>query len=287
MDGAAKRGLQLEHFQVLNRPVDGHGQTQRSDLLTQTRVQREHFDYNNRVLAVSNHAEHNLHLSENAGLECGGNINIRLQKFRGVAGGPAVPTTCTFCYSRGMDYLWTPWRYSYIQSAESTPGCVFCNILAQTLAQTPAQTLAQTQTDGKAASDGDKAVFILHRGQHCFVILNTYPYTAGHVMVVPYAHLDELRKLPTDAATEMMALSQKMESVLRDLYRPDGVNLGMNIGKAAGAGVAGHIHMHILPRWVADANFMTVVGETRVLPETLETTWERMKAAMDGGLSPD
>ncbi len=101
-------------------------------------------------------------------------------------------------------------------------------------------------------------------------------------MVVPYAHLDELRKLPAEAATEMMALSQEMESVLRDLYRPDGVNLGMNIGKAAGAGVAGHIHMHILPRWVADANFMTVVGETRVLPETLETTFDRMKEAMEG-----
>ena len=91
--------------------------------------------------------------------------------------------------------------------------------------------------------------------QHCFVILNTYPYTPGHVMVVPYAHLDELQKLPAEAAHEMMALSQRMEAVLRDLYRPDGINLGMNIGKAAGAGVAGHIHMHVLPRWVADCEF--------------------------------
>jgi ATP adenylyltransferase len=97
---------------------------------------------------------------------------------------------------------------------------------------------------------------------------------------VPYEHLDELQKLPVEAAHEMMGLSQKMEGVLRVLYKPDGVNLGMNIGKAAGAGVAGHIHMHVLPRWVADANFVSVVGETRVLPETLEVTWGRIKEAL-------
>jgi ATP adenylyltransferase len=99
-------------------------------------------------------------------------------------------------------------------------------------------------------------------------------------MVVPYAHLDQLDKLPVDAAREMMALTQKMETVLRSLYVPDGINLGMNIGRAAGAGVAGHIHMHILPRWVADANFLSVVGETRVLPESLEVTWERIRALL-------
>jgi len=158
-----------------------------------------------------------------------------------------------------MDYLWTPWRYAYVTSAEKSAGCVFCDVV----------------------KPGDDAkVHIVHRGQHCFVILNTYPYTPGHVMIVPYAHLDELRKLPPEAATEMIALSQRMESVLRDLYTPDGINLGMNIGKAAGAGIAGHIHMHVLPRWVADANFMTVVGETRILPETLDETWKRMTAAV-------
>ncbi len=98
-------------------------------------------------------------------------------------------------------------------------------------------------------------------------------------MIVPYAHLDELRKLTSDSAAEMMALSQRVEGILREIYRPDGINLGMNLGKAAGAGVAGHLHMHVLPRWVADANFMTVVGETRVLPETLETTWEKLRNA--------
>jgi len=158
-----------------------------------------------------------------------------------------------------MDYLWTPWRYAYVTAAEKTTGCVFCD----------------------AVNAGDDAkVRIVHRGQHCFIILNTFPYTPGHVMIVPYAHLDELRKLPPEAAHEMMELSQRMETVLRELYRPDGINLGMNIGKAAGAGIAGHIHMHVLPRWVADANFVSVVGETRILPETLEDTWKRMTAAL-------
>jgi ATP adenylyltransferase len=97
---------------------------------------------------------------------------------------------------------------------------------------------------------------------------------------VPYAHLDELQKLPADTAQEMMALSQRMESVLRSLYRPDGINLGMNLGKAAGAGVSGHIHMHVLPRWIADASFVTVIGETRVMPEALEDTWTRLRQAL-------
>jgi ATP adenylyltransferase len=99
-------------------------------------------------------------------------------------------------------------------------------------------------------------------------------------MVVPYAHLDELQKLPIDAANEMIQLSQRMETLLRQLYTPDGINLGMNIGKAAGAGIAGHIHMHVLPRWVADANFVSVVCETRILPQTLEETWKRMTKAL-------
>jgi ATP adenylyltransferase len=155
-----------------------------------------------------------------------------------------------------MDYLWTPWRYAYVSSTEKSAGCVFCE--------------AQNEKD-------DAKALIVHRGKHCFIILNAYPYTPGHVMIVPYAHLDELRKLSAEAAQEMMALSQRMETVLRELYRPDGINLGMNIGKAAGAGIAGHIHMHVLPRWVADANFMSVVGETRILPETLDVTWGRMR----------
>ncbi len=122
--------------------------------------------------------------------------------------------------------------------------------------------------------------------KNCYIVLNTYPYTPGHVMVMPFAHLDELQKLPLDAAHEMMELSQRIEQVLRQLYKPDGVNLGMNIGKAAGAGVAGHIHMHVLPRWMADSNFMSVVGETRILPETLDITYERIKGALQSAVSP-
>src|SRR5256885_3753275 len=105
--------------------------------------------------------------------------------------------------------------------------------------------------------------------------------TSGHVMIVPFAHVDELQKLSADAVHEMIELTQRMEGVLRQLYATDGVNLGMNIGKAAGAGVASHVHMHILPRWIGDTNFMTVAGESRVLPESLEITYERIKGAMD------
>jgi ATP adenylyltransferase len=158
-----------------------------------------------------------------------------------------------------MDYLYTPWRYAYVSTVDKATGCVFCD---------------------KQRSE-DREASIVHRGRHCFVVLNIFPYTSGHVMIVPYQHLAELEHLPTEAAREMMALAQKLERVLRRLYRPDGINLGMNIGKAAGAGVAGHIHMHVLPRWVADSNFMTTVAETRVLPESLEQTWERMRAAWD------
>jgi len=167
-----------------------------------------------------------------------------------------------------MDFLWTPWRYAYVTAAQKISGCIFCE-------------LPKLGDDVKAR--------IVHRGESCFVILNTYPYTPGHVMVVPFEHVDELQKLPASAAQEMIGLAQKLETVMRQLYSPDGINLGMNIGKAAGAGVAGHIHMHVLPRWVADANFLSVVGETRILPETLEMTYQRIKGAFDsnvGGSPP-
>ena len=162
-----------------------------------------------------------------------------------------------------MDYLWTPWRYAYITTAtKSTPAdqCIFCE-----LPKLP-----------------DEKALIVHRAEHCFIILNSFPYTSGHVMVVPFAHLDELQKLPQAAASEMMSLSQKMESALRQVYSPDGINVGMNIGRAAGAGVAGHIHMHVVPRWVGDTNFMTVAGESRVLPEALDETYRKIRAALDG-----
>jgi ATP adenylyltransferase len=130
-----------------------------------------------------------------------------------------------------------------------------------------------------AADTHDEANLIVHRATHNFVILNKFPYTSGHLMVVPYAHAAELSAITDAAATEMMSLVRQAEQHIRTLYRPGGLNIGMNIGSSAGAGIAGHIHMHVLPRWSGDANFMTTIGETRVLPEALEETWLRLSAA--------
>jgi ATP adenylyltransferase len=163
-----------------------------------------------------------------------------------------------------MDYIFSPWRYAYITTADRAPGCIFCD----------------RAPSAEGNRENDERNLILYRGQHCFIIVNAFPYTSGHVMIVPYAHLDRLDLLPAEAATEMMALAQRTETVLRKLYRPDGINLGMNIGKAAGAGVAGHIHMHVLPRWIADANFMSVIAETRVLPESVTVTAARIREAL-------
>jgi ATP adenylyltransferase len=160
----------------------------------------------------------------------------------------------------GMDYLWTPWRYAYVTGAHKPTGCIFCD--------------APKQPDADAG--------IVYRGPTCFIILNTFPYTSGHSMVVPYEHVQELRALQSGVAHELMDLTAKLEDILRQVYRPDGINLGMNIGQAAGAGVAGHIHMHVLPRWAADTNFMTTTAETRVLPEALQTTYERLKSKLQG-----
>jgi ATP adenylyltransferase len=171
--------------------------------------------------------------------------------------GFAIPHILLPC--RDMDYLWTPWRYAYVTNAEKITGCIFCE-------------LPKLGDDAKAR--------IVHRGRDCYIVLNSFPYTPGHVMIVPFAHLDELQKLSAAAAHEMMEMTQQMEGVLRSLYTPDGINVGMNVGKAAGAGVAGHIHMHALPRWVADGNFLSVVGETRILPETLDQTYARIKGAL-------
>jgi ATP adenylyltransferase len=157
-----------------------------------------------------------------------------------------------------MDFLFTPWRYAFVTSGDKAASCVFCEV--------------------SRAHDDEKNL-IVHRDKHCFVILNAYPYTSGHVMVVPYQHVDQLQLLPEPAAQEMMSLTRKLEGILRELYRPEGLNVGMNLGKAAGAGIAGHIHMHVLPRWVADANFISVIGETRVLPEDLATTYKRIRGA--------
>ena len=160
-----------------------------------------------------------------------------------------------------MDYLWTPWRYQYIAHAtsEKQPPCIFCNA---------------------AERKDDEVTLVVHRGTSCFVILNRFPYTSGHVMIVPYAHVAELRLCEPTALAEMMHLAQRIETALRDLYAPDGMNLGMNLGRAAGAGIAGHVHLHALPRWIGDASFMTVTSETRVLPEDLSMTYGRLRKAL-------
>ncbi len=157
-----------------------------------------------------------------------------------------------------MDRLWSPWRYRYIASAREISGCIFCE---------------------KATANEDEANFIVHRAEFCFVILNAFPYTSGHLMVAPYEHRAWLEDANCETAAEMMLLTRRAQSVLRGVYRSDGINLGMNMGEAAGAGIAGHIHMHVLPRWIGDANFMTTVGETRVLPEALSETYRKLCAA--------
>jgi ATP adenylyltransferase len=158
-----------------------------------------------------------------------------------------------------VDLLWSPWRYDYITkgTAAESSGCAFCGIL------------------NNSASDEDN--FILHRAEFNFVILNIYPYTSGHLMVVPFAHLDAPESNDNRSTHEMMDLVNRSIVSIQRVYHPDGINLGMNLGKAAGAGVAGHYHMHVLPRWVGDANFMTSVGQTRTLPESLASTFERLK----------
>ena len=157
-----------------------------------------------------------------------------------------------------MDYLWSPWRYQYVTTAEQAAGCIFCDLPAQ---------------------HRDHDNLIIHRGRLNFVILNRYPYTSGHLMVVPYEHAPALAEVAEATLQETILLVRQAEIHMRANYHPDGLNMGINIGRAAGAGVAGHVHMHVLPRWVADANFMTSVGETRVLPEDLAVTYEKLLRA--------
>jgi ATP adenylyltransferase len=164
-----------------------------------------------------------------------------------------------------LDRVWSPWRYSYIASdpgelKQRPNACVFCGLLADT------------------ATDQEK--YIVLRAEYNFVVLNLFPYTSGHCMVVPYEHIANLDQTPESTRVEMIALTVRCQTSLRKIYKADGFNIGMNQGSAAGAGVAGHLHMHLVPRWVGDANFMTTIGETRVLPESLETTYEKLRGVL-------
>jgi len=161
-----------------------------------------------------------------------------------------------------MDFVWTPWRYRYIAAARQDDLCVFCEAL-------------------KAGDDA--SVFILLRGSKNFVILNLYPYTAGHVMIVPYAHGGTLQACDTDTLSEMMLLAKRVQAALEATYHPEGYNLGMNLGRAAGAGIEGHVHMHLLPRWSGDTNFMTTIAETRLEPEELAETFRKLRRALEPG----
>ena len=160
-----------------------------------------------------------------------------------------------------MDYLWTPWRYQYMSQVNKgqQPECIFCD--------------AATRKD-------DENTLVAYRGAKTFVILNRFPYTSGHVMVVPYTHVAELGLCDPAALAEMMQLAQRIESIYKTAYQPDGMNLGMNLGRAAGAGVEGHLHLHALPRWFGDSNFMTVACESRIHPEDLQATYSRLKSAL-------
>ncbi len=156
-----------------------------------------------------------------------------------------------------MEFIWSPWRYDYMASVGKTSSsCVFC--------------IGEDQT-----KDADRLV--LHRGLHNFVILNLFPYTSGHLMVAPYAHLSTIVEASADQTNEMMELSKNAIAALTAIYRPEGFNVGMNLGHVAGAGVRDHFHLHVVSRWAGDSNFMTILGETRVLPEDLKTTYRRLR----------
>lgn len=186
-----------------------------------------------------------------------------------------------------MDRLWTPWRYAYIsggdhaltkrgvpQALGTWPGdlgCVFCNMIAA---------VDYAIARGMAREEAEAAAHILERGATGFLVLNAFPYNSGHLMAVPYRHEASLAVLPLTDADELMRSARRAERALRAVYKPDGLNLGMNLGESAGAGVAGHLHLHAVPRWTGDNNFMGVLGETRVLAEMLEESWRRLRSAL-------
>ena len=154
-----------------------------------------------------------------------------------------------------MKQLWAPWRLEYIEAADEDTGCVFCRA---------------------AAADDDEAALVVHRGEHAFVLLNKFPYSSGHLMVAPYRHVGELAGLTDEEALEVHRLAVQGVATLREVYGPEGHNLGWNLGRVAGAGVVDHIHLHVVPRWEGDTNFMPVLADVKVLPEHLHETRRRL-----------
>jgi ATP adenylyltransferase len=157
--------------------------------------------------------------------------------------------------------IWAPWRLRYVKDAGSEDEeCIFC---------------------AKPRSGDDRQALIVHRGERCFVMLNLFPYTNGHLMVAPYDHVGRLQEIEAEASTEMIALAQRGLTILERVYGPEGFNLGINQGRAAGAGVEGHIHLHAVPRWAGDTNYMPVIADTRVMPQSLEESYDALKEGFD------
>jgi ATP adenylyltransferase len=156
-----------------------------------------------------------------------------------------------------VERLWAPWRLEYI-TQEKSGGCIFCE---------------------KPLAEDDRANYLLLRGDHAFVLLNAFPYNNGHLMVAPYAHLSELDELPHETLVEMMQLCQETTLALKLALHPDGFNVGFNLGAAAGAGITDHLHLHVVPRWGGDTNFMPVLADVRVVPQSLERSWQELREA--------
>lgn len=161
-----------------------------------------------------------------------------------------------------MDYLWAPWRMPYIEDETQDEGCIFCRLLE--------------------LEDGPENL-ILHRDERVFVMLNRYPYTNGHLMIVPYEHTSSIEDLDGAVLQDLMLVTRRAVRRLRSIYKAEAFNVGLNIGTAAGAGIADHVHIHVVPRWSGDTNFMSTTAKTRVLPEALEVTYERLSKDWDPG----
>jgi len=157
-----------------------------------------------------------------------------------------------------MEYLFRPWRMKYIM-AEKLKGCIFCD---------------------KPQEDRDKENYILYRAKTCFIMLNIYPYNNGHLMIAPYKHLPDLQGIEDRELSELMLVTRKSIQILTKAMKPDGFNIGLNLGRVAGAGVEDHLHVHVVPRWNGDTNFMPTIGDTKVIPELLDATYEKLKKAL-------
>ncbi len=157
-----------------------------------------------------------------------------------------------------MEHLFAPWRFAYVSQSSPDTGCIFC-----------------------AAANGGEETLTVFRGARVFALLNRYPYTSGHAMVAPYEHVGDLSRLDAGTVAELMTVGQRLVEALRRVYHPQGFNLGLNLGEAAGAGIEEHLHLHVVPRWRGDTNFMTVNADVRVIPEDLAATWAKVSREME------